>query len=884
VRIKKIRLRNFLSHGNSSLDFDPSINVIIGNNGSGKSSILEAIYYALYGRTLRGRLKSVFRRSRGHPQREMEVELTFEIGGRYYSVLRRVVYSEPPKTVRCYLRDDLTGRILYEGSENVNEEINRLLGVSDKVFISSVFVQQGEIGTILERSPAERKQLFSKLIGISDIDQLYEQLHELWKSFRDKTENLDAMKKKLEDERKRKAQLEGEKRELEGRLREVSEKLREVVEALSEIKPKVEEGRKAKTRLDERMRVLQETIRELREKEEEMKRLSEELADLEGLEKRVSEKEGIKKKVDLVRKIIDIQKEIEENLNKRNKLLKLLDEISSLGRQVEEYESVRRERESLLEHLSELTGDIKLFRSRIQKLDNEIRMLEEELKKLPEGDLGEVSSLLEQIKEELDKLKNRKGVEEGKLRMLEEELKLLESAKGVCPTCGRPLDEAKRLELIEKKREEIGRINEELRRLESEIEQLNSKCRELEKLQSELQERSRILEELTEKRSELKDLTGKLEGFELSLEEAQKKREMLERRLEKLEEKRDRFTKLKGMLDELTSGKPPEEALREFEATEKVRQKEELIKEYLRSFGELPIFTDELLRELEEAFRKYMEDKDMLSRLKAKQGRLEELRRSAERLRTNVEVLNGEIRELQEKTRDLEDLEREYGELERQREDLDREKTRIEASLKRIEGELEWANKNIRDFEAQVKYMEKLKRAIGIIDEIKELLKGKIKERYNERVLSFLRGQLPRLLSKLALNFLDVELDGTLDLRLSTPEGSTVGFKELSGGEKVLVALAFRLALLQVLGGAGSSGLQEPLPLILDEPTTHLDDEHRAKVIEALREFYYKMVRGEIPQMIIVSHYKDFVEVAEKVFMVEKVGEVSRVSVQSAQQ
>ncbi|MEM0506247.1 MAG: AAA family ATPase, partial [Thermosphaera sp.] len=45
--IRRVILEDFLSHKDSNIQFDEGVNVIIGENGAGKSSILEAIYYAL---------------------------------------------------------------------------------------------------------------------------------------------------------------------------------------------------------------------------------------------------------------------------------------------------------------------------------------------------------------------------------------------------------------------------------------------------------------------------------------------------------------------------------------------------------------------------------------------------------------------------------------------------------------------------------------------------------------------------------------------------------------------------------------------------------------------------------------------------------------------
>jgi exonuclease SbcC len=52
MKIKSIELKNFLVHEDSVVDFVDGINIITGQNGSGKSSIVEAICYSLFGKAI----------------------------------------------------------------------------------------------------------------------------------------------------------------------------------------------------------------------------------------------------------------------------------------------------------------------------------------------------------------------------------------------------------------------------------------------------------------------------------------------------------------------------------------------------------------------------------------------------------------------------------------------------------------------------------------------------------------------------------------------------------------------------------------------------------------------------------------------------------------
>ncbi|HSU97167.1 MAG TPA: SMC family ATPase, partial [Gemmatimonadaceae bacterium] len=88
MKINRLRMQNFRQHARTEMTFDRGITAIIGPNGSGKTTVLEAIAWALYGQpAIRGQRDGV--RFLGAGQRApVEVELDFELGGHRYRVKR----------------------------------------------------------------------------------------------------------------------------------------------------------------------------------------------------------------------------------------------------------------------------------------------------------------------------------------------------------------------------------------------------------------------------------------------------------------------------------------------------------------------------------------------------------------------------------------------------------------------------------------------------------------------------------------------------------------------------------------------------------------------------------------------------------------------------
>ena len=88
MRLRALRLTNFRQHADTTIDFGSGITGIIGPNGTGKTTILEAIAWALYGNeAARGRRDSL-RFVRADARAPVRVDLEFELVGHRYRVVR----------------------------------------------------------------------------------------------------------------------------------------------------------------------------------------------------------------------------------------------------------------------------------------------------------------------------------------------------------------------------------------------------------------------------------------------------------------------------------------------------------------------------------------------------------------------------------------------------------------------------------------------------------------------------------------------------------------------------------------------------------------------------------------------------------------------------
>jgi exonuclease SbcC len=137
-----------------------------GPTGSGKSSVLDAMTYALYGKVERVGNQISQLVSQGQPR--MSVMLTFEVDGRLYRITRSTPASGASK-VLLERRDDAEWQSFGEGADRaqgVKRAVVQLLGLDYNAFTRAVLLPQGKFAEFLVGDATERRAILTELLGL----------------------------------------------------------------------------------------------------------------------------------------------------------------------------------------------------------------------------------------------------------------------------------------------------------------------------------------------------------------------------------------------------------------------------------------------------------------------------------------------------------------------------------------------------------------------------------------------------------------------------------------------------------------------------------------------------------------------------------------------
>lgn len=916
--IKKVQLENYRSHSNTTVEFTKGVNLILGKNGKGKTSILEAISTVMFNtkdRTGKETGKSYIK----FGEKSSKVDIDFIANdGREYNLKTEFFKTKPKKQTL----KDMTGS---EYDEDIQEKLEELCGIKkgfEETYENIVIAKQNEFINIFKAKPKDREEIFNKIFNTQIYKEMYDSfLKEAIDKYKEKVKDLDKeitfLKENIEDKKQITSFLKEEK-EVEKNLQDRFKNINVVSKNLeNEIKDyettEIELNNLVKNIKDEENKI-KKYLNILKENIIEAKQAKKSKIIVKETEKPYLEYLEIENRLKVLRENLDnLLEEQKLNIQYQNnvKILKLNNEnlkndIINLEENISKNSEKKENLESEISNLKikEEDLDLKLKKyiillDKLEKLENfKDKKLEDKLKKTTEIDI-----LKKELISKNDLFKTINIEELGKklsdFQELEKELKLLDEQKIIFETEINTLKDASN-ELSSKICPYLKENCENLKDKEAEdyfSSKIFIKTEDLENLKKNIEEKTQILVEKVvfedkkkqyfELEKSIKNLELSLKNEEINLKEIELDIKNLDMNIQKLIENqefqnsqmlREKKKELEIELRNLNLGEKRENLKNLLEILE--IEKEKILKNQNS--------IENNLKEIDEYSKKIKEDtnkniENIKSEIKTFENKLDDLKNPyneylknnvlAEDLENLLLKVNKNIKELYSLRTEKNLLKEKVFNLEDKIKNIKIDELKEKCDI--IKEELNEINKKLGSSQEKIENYKKILEKISSQEEKQKKLLVEFKKLENKfNKASLIRnevGQMGRAISKYMLS----GISNIASVNFNKITGRTERI-EWSNEEKdkyavYLVGQERKIVFEQLSGGEQVSvaiAIRGTMTeyftnskfMILDEPTNNLDTERKKLLAEYMGE-----ILNNLEQSIIVTHDDTFREMAEKI-------------------
>lgn len=436
----RLELREFGPYKDEIIEWDRIINepifLITGKTGSGKSTLFDAITYALYNKTTGGKDVASLRTKTASDKDKTQVNFDFELNGKRYRIERTLAYLKTGN------KNLTSGKVAlmqynYEGLEviatkeqEVKEKVEELIGLDDKQFCQIIILPQGKFKEFLLSKSSEKKETLRSLFNTYFYQKFVDQLQE-------QAKKLDSNNKQKEKElitRFEQFDIDGELTKFEFLKDENFEEINEII---SSQENEIETEKKELAKLEKNLIKSKENFIELSKLNDKFLNLEDNKVKIDELNKKDDYFNKLKMEVEKLTELQKSNDKITEYVSLLDKQLQLTKQGKSLLDEKERYkkdlamnnelETKLNSMEEKIESLRKETTDLKFFYNNIDELivaKSEINIFTNKLEELNQKkeSVKEIETSLKSEKENYFESNEEKNILDGSIGKLKLEI------------------------------------------------------------------------------------------------------------------------------------------------------------------------------------------------------------------------------------------------------------------------------------------------------------------------------------------------------------------------------------------------------------------------------------------------------------------------------
>ena len=559
-----MKLENWKNFDDAEFIFTPGVNIVEGSNYSGKTSFIQALYFALFNETLYKQLTAKDLKKEG--EKNASVAFDFTVDGQEYRIRRNISGERVIKTDSYIYR--LENGKEVEELESISkkgmklDKIEDLLKVNSRFIKNINFIQEGSIPSLLNNPKTKILEDISSILqldyyteinsycdlGIKSIEKRVKELESIYGVAIDDLDILDDKIKGVDGEIK---DLKIKEEDLKEKISKVEEKLKKYTE--------LKELNSGKEKLESQ-------INTIKYKKDYISR------DLESLEKDLKELEELGKEVEALKEKSVLYRKNEERLKElRSSRQKLNDELSLANQsdlllkdknsQLESFQGELKELNEAQKKLDEMTPKLKSLETQLSEYTSAVKQLDEFKEKIEhetgivenfkkgtcpitKGNCPVSENFIEEYTNSIEQLKIKKQTSEEKLRQMENPEQgyydLLGQKVQYKDTSENTVKIKNKIEDIKKEIDTITQSEDDKKRIESESMEIDKKINLVENTiksllkhhedyiskKERVKGKEKLLSKIEEKDSEIKKIDAQISENENKIKEKHKEIEL----------------------------------------------------------------------------------------------------------------------------------------------------------------------------------------------------------------------------------------------------------------------------------------------------------------------------------------------------------------------